>query len=160
MDTIYALASARGKAGVAVIRLSGPLAHEAGRQLAGSLPEPRETALRLLRNAEGEALDQALVLRFDAGASFTGEDTVEFHLHGSTAVIGAVPANAGPAAGSADGRGGGIHPSCLGKRVPRSRAGRGARRFDRCRDGSAAPVRPCARFLVRSGRGQRLGVRS
>ncbi|TMV67131.1 tRNA uridine-5-carboxymethylaminomethyl(34) synthesis GTPase MnmE, partial [Thioclava sp. BHET1] len=90
MDTIYALASARGKAGVAVIRLSGPLAHEAGRRLAGSLPDPRGTALRLLRNAEGEALDQALVLRFDEGASFTGEDTVEFHLHGSTAVIGAV----------------------------------------------------------------------
>ena len=86
MDTIYALASARGKAGVAVLRLSGPQAHEAAVALCGSLPEARRTALRVLR-WQGRDLDQALVIRFDQGASFTGEDSVEFHLHGSQAVI-------------------------------------------------------------------------
>jgi tRNA modification GTPase len=86
MDTIYALASARGKAGVAVVRLSGPQAHEAAIALCGPLPEARRTALRVLR-WQGRDLDQALVIRFNQGASFTGEDSVEFHLHGSQAVI-------------------------------------------------------------------------
>jgi tRNA modification GTPase len=86
VDTIYALASARGKAGVAVIRLSGPLAHAAVVQLAGSLPPLRRAALRRL-HWQGEALDQALVLCFGGGASFTGEDVVELHLHGSVAVV-------------------------------------------------------------------------
>lgn len=86
MDTIYALASARGKAGVAVLRLSGPLAHAAAQGLAGSLPPLRQAGLRLLR-WQGEVLDQALVLCFPAGASFTGEEVAELHLHGSVAVV-------------------------------------------------------------------------
>jgi tRNA modification GTPase len=86
MDTIYALASARGKAGVAVVRLSGPEAHDAARALCGPLPEPRRTALRVLR-WQGRDLDQALVICFENGASFTGEASVEFHLHGSQAVV-------------------------------------------------------------------------
>ncbi|WP_126975241.1 tRNA uridine-5-carboxymethylaminomethyl(34) synthesis GTPase MnmE [Frigidibacter oleivorans] len=89
MKTIFALASARGRAGVAVIRISGPRAMEAGQSLAGSLPKPRHSALRLLRH-RGEPLDQALVLCFGAGASFTGEDVVEFQLHGSIATVNAV----------------------------------------------------------------------
>lgn len=89
MDTIFALASAPGKAGVAVIRISGPDALTAGARLAGDLPPPRQTALRLLRDGD-MVLDQALVLPFAAGASFTGEPTVELHLHGSAAVVGAV----------------------------------------------------------------------
>jgi tRNA modification GTPase len=89
MDTIFALASARGKAGVAVVRVSGPDAYVAGQALAGSLPAHRKTALRVLK-VDGEAIDEALVLAFDEGASFTGEQVVEFHLHGSTAVISAV----------------------------------------------------------------------
>lgn len=89
-DTIFALASARGKAGVAVLRLSGPGAFAAGRALAGGLPKPRQSALRRLRDAEGEVLDEALVLCFAKGASFTGEEVVEFHLHGSTAIVNAV----------------------------------------------------------------------
>lgn len=86
MDTIYALASARGKAGVAVLRLSGPLAHASAEALAGSLPPPRQAGLRLLR-WQGEILDQALILCFPSGASFTGEEVAELHLHGSVAVV-------------------------------------------------------------------------
>ncbi|WP_284165255.1 tRNA uridine-5-carboxymethylaminomethyl(34) synthesis GTPase MnmE [Frigidibacter sp. SD6-1] len=89
MDTIFALASARGKAGVAVVRLSGPGAHGAVSDLCGSLPEARRASLRRL-NWRGEVLDEALVLVFDAGASFTGEASAELHLHGATAVVSAV----------------------------------------------------------------------
>lgn len=93
MDTIFALASARGKSGVAVVRISGPSAVSAAIQLAGTLPEPHRTALRVLRDGNGDELDQALVLRFAAGHSFTGEDVVELHLHGSAATINAVLRN-------------------------------------------------------------------
>jgi tRNA modification GTPase len=90
MDTIFALASGRGKAGVAVVRLSGPFAHAAVERLAGSLPEPRRAALRRLTGADGTHLDEALVLLFPEGASFTGEAVAELHLHGSPAVAAAV----------------------------------------------------------------------
>ncbi len=90
MDTIYAQASARGKAGVAVIRVSGPNAHDAGRCLTGTLPERRVAAIRVLRGPNGGILDEALVLVFDEGASFTGENVVEFHIHGGPAVSAAV----------------------------------------------------------------------
>ena len=86
MDTIFALASARGKAGVAVLRLSGPLSHHAVSELCGSLPVARRAALRKLVWA-GQELDEALVLTFDEGASFTGEQSAELHVHGSTAVV-------------------------------------------------------------------------
>ncbi len=90
MDTIVALATARGKAGVAVVRVSGPQAWAAARALSGTLSEPRRASLRFLRAATGEIIDQALVLLFARGHSFTGEDVAEFHLHGSTAVVAAV----------------------------------------------------------------------
>lgn len=85
-DTIFALASARGRAGVAVVRVSGPRAFLSAQHLARTLPEPRKTTLRTLWHG-GEALDQALVLTFEKGASFTGEDVVEFHVHGGVAVV-------------------------------------------------------------------------
>jgi tRNA modification GTPase len=85
MDTIFALATARGKAGVAVVRLSGPLAHEAVGQFC-ALPEPRQAGLRRLW-WQGEVLDEALVLLFEDGASFTGESAAELQLHGSVAVV-------------------------------------------------------------------------
>jgi tRNA modification GTPase len=85
MDTIFALASARGRAGVAVLRISGPLAHWAAGQLC-ALPPVRQAALRVLRY-KGEVLDQAVALAFAAPHSFTGEDSVELHLHGSIAVV-------------------------------------------------------------------------
>lgn len=99
MDTIFALATAHGKAGVAVVRISGPAACTAAKLLCGTVPEPRRSAVRLLRDDQGEPLDQALVLRFERGHSFTGEDVVELHLHGSTAVIGGVLATLGRISG-------------------------------------------------------------
>ena len=90
MDTIYALASARGKSGVAVIRVSGPDAYAAGTAMAGQLPGDRVAGLRVLRDAAGVTLDQALVLCFPQGASFTGEPVVEFQIHGSVATVKAV----------------------------------------------------------------------
>ncbi|QYZ69416.1 tRNA uridine-5-carboxymethylaminomethyl(34) synthesis GTPase MnmE [Neotabrizicola shimadae] len=90
MDTIYALASARGKAGVAVIRLSGPAAHAAVAALCASpLPALRRAGLRRL-SWQGDVLDEALVLLFPQGASYTGEESAELHLHGSSAVVAAV----------------------------------------------------------------------
>ena len=90
MDTIFAPASGRGKAGVAVIRISGPRAHDAAERIAASLPEPRRAALRRLTGADGTHLDEALVLLFPEGASFTGEAVAELHVHGSPAVVAAV----------------------------------------------------------------------
>lgn len=86
MDTIFALATARGRAGVAVVRLSGPQAHAAVAALCGSLPAPRQMGLRALR-WDGEVLDQALVVVFAEGQSFTGEAMAEINLHGSQAVV-------------------------------------------------------------------------
>jgi len=88
--TIFALASGRPPAAIAVIRISGPRAHAAAEQLAGALPEPRQAALRRLRSSDGHLLDEALLLRFTGPASATGEDAVEFHCHGSRAVVDAV----------------------------------------------------------------------
>lgn len=89
MDTIYALASARGKAGVSVIRLSGPASWVAVEALSGPLPEPRKAGLRRLK-LDGEVLDEAVVLCFAAGASFTGEQVAELHVHGAMATVAAV----------------------------------------------------------------------
>lgn len=95
MNTIYALASARGKAGVAVLRISGPLAIFAVQNMVSSMPDPRQAGLRKLFDEHGGVLDQALVLVFEAPNSFTGEDVVELHLHGSTATVNAVLAALG-----------------------------------------------------------------
>ncbi len=88
METIFALASAPGKAGVAVVRVSGPRAFEAVRYFCGSLPTSR--GLRQIRDNDGTLVDEAFVLTFRDGKSFTGEDVVELHLHGSIAIISSV----------------------------------------------------------------------
>lgn len=88
MDTIFALATAQGRAGVAVIRVSGDSAFAATGLLMSSLPVGR--GVRTLFDNEGVHLDEALVLVFPKGQSFTGEPVVELHLHGSIAVVGAV----------------------------------------------------------------------
>lgn len=90
-DTIFALSSGRPPAAISIIRVSGPAAHVAGARLAGKLPPTRSAAVRQLRSpASGEHLDDALVLRFDAPVSSTGEDVVELHCHGGRAVVDAV----------------------------------------------------------------------
>jgi len=87
MDTIFALASAAGRAGVSVIRISGERAVEICEDLAESAPAAGRFALRKLRDTAGNLIDEALVLRFTAPASFTGEDVIELHTHGSPAVV-------------------------------------------------------------------------
>jgi tRNA modification GTPase len=89
METIFALASGRGRAGVAVVRLSGPKSHAVVTALCGGLPKPRQASLRTLR-WDGEVLDEALVLVFAHGASFTGEESAELQVHGGQAVLEAV----------------------------------------------------------------------
>jgi tRNA modification GTPase len=87
-ETIYALASARGRSGVAVIRISGPAARSSAAALgAVNLEERRATLVRLSDPRTGETIDHALAVRFAAPRSFTGEDTVELHLHGGVAVV-------------------------------------------------------------------------
>ena len=83
--SIFALASHAGRAGVAVVRVSGPLAGDCVRALAGPLPAPRQAVLRRLAH-QGAEIDQALLLWFPAPHSFTGEDVAEFHLHGGLAI--------------------------------------------------------------------------
>lgn len=87
MNTIFALASAQGRAGVSIIRLSGPDAKVVVAKFASNLPNDRVAGLRILIDDAGEPLDHALVLCFDGPRSFTGEDVVELHLHGSIAVV-------------------------------------------------------------------------
>ncbi|MBU2980329.1 tRNA uridine-5-carboxymethylaminomethyl(34) synthesis GTPase MnmE [Lentibacter algarum] len=90
MSTIFAQATAPGKAGVSVIRVSGPEAFLAAASMCGHLPDPKQSGLRTLRSEKGEILDEALVLCFAEKASFTGEQTVELQLHGSIAIVNAV----------------------------------------------------------------------
>jgi tRNA modification GTPase len=89
MDTIFAPATAVGRAGLAVIRVSGPLARRALKRMCGPLPRDGRV-LRKLLDLDRAVLDTALVLIFPQGHSFTGEETVELHLHGSRAVVAAV----------------------------------------------------------------------
>jgi len=90
-DTIFALSSGRPPAAISVIRISGPEAHEAATRIAGTLPEARMAAVRELRDpSTGELLDEALVLRFDAPSSSTGENIAEFQCHGGRAVVDAL----------------------------------------------------------------------
>lgn len=86
-DTIFALASAPGKSGVAVVRVSGPDVAAVSTALCGTLPEPRLATLKLIRDSEGVRVDQSLILYFPEGNSFTGEEVLELHTHGSVAVV-------------------------------------------------------------------------
>jgi tRNA modification GTPase len=90
-DTIFALSSAPGRAGVAVVRVSGLLARAALRALSGRADfTPRHATRAQLRDSAGGAIDDALILWFPAPASFTGEDVAEFHIHGGKAILDAV----------------------------------------------------------------------
>jgi tRNA modification GTPase len=92
-DTIYAPATAAGRAAIAIIRLSGPEAGPALAALAGKLPPPRIARHVRLRDPEsGAALDDGLALWFPGPHSVTGEDVAELHVHGSRAVLAAVMA--------------------------------------------------------------------
>ncbi|HXZ00563.1 MAG TPA: tRNA uridine-5-carboxymethylaminomethyl(34) synthesis GTPase MnmE [Stellaceae bacterium] len=91
MTTIFALATAPGRAGIAVLRLSGPEARAALEAVASTVPPPRRAALaRFCDPASGEAIDDGLALFFPGPRSVTGEDVAEFHIHGSRAVAAAL----------------------------------------------------------------------
>ncbi|XP_034002380.1 tRNA modification GTPase GTPBP3, mitochondrial isoform X1 [Trematomus bernacchii] len=93
-ESIFALSSGHGRCGVAVVRASGPASATALRCMAGvshSPPPPRTALLRSIRDPiSKEVLDRGLVFWFPGPHSFTGEDSVEFHIHGGPAVITAV----------------------------------------------------------------------
>ena len=108
-DTIFALSTAPGRAGVAVVRVSGPAAHEVLRLLPPAAaaadssararaPRPRHREARptaFVCPDSGETLDRGILLWFDGPRSFTGEDVAELHVHGSQAVVRAVLAALG-----------------------------------------------------------------
>lgn len=89
-QTIFALSSGRPPSAIAVVRVSGPQAGPALTTLAGKLPAPRLASRRLLRDATGQPIDDAVVLWFPGPASATGEDVAEFHVHGGRAVLSAL----------------------------------------------------------------------
>jgi tRNA modification GTPase len=90
-DTIFAPATAAGRAAIAILRLSGPESRRAVSVLTGSIPPPRlARRARFVDPATGERLDDGLVLWFPGPQSATGEDVAEFHVHGSRAVLAAV----------------------------------------------------------------------
>lgn len=86
-ETICAVATAPGRAGVAIIRLSGPQSLPILTALTGQTPPPRQAQLANIRHPQtGDLMDQGLILYFPAPNSFTGEDIAELHIHGSRAV--------------------------------------------------------------------------
>lgn len=90
-DTIFAVSSGSGMAGIAVIRMSGVKAGSVLASVAGSLPLPRRASVRQLRRPQSrEIIDQGLILWMPGPLSATGEDVAEFHVHGSAAVIDAM----------------------------------------------------------------------
>jgi tRNA modification GTPase len=89
-DTIFAVATAPGRAAIGVVRVSGPQAAQAVCALAGPTPPARRASMRTIRSRAGEAIDRGLVLWFPAPASYTGEDCAELHVHGGGGVLTAV----------------------------------------------------------------------
>ena len=86
-DTIFAMATAPGRASVAICRISGPRTRETVARLAGRVPAPRHAQLsRLVDPASGGAIDDGLVLFFQAPRSYTGEDCAELQVHGGAAI--------------------------------------------------------------------------
>src|SRR5216683_983806 len=89
-QTIFALSSGRPPSAISIVRVSGPLAGTVLTSLAGRIPLPRMAARVVLRDANDQPIDDAVVLWFPAPASATGEDVAEFHVHGGRAVLAAL----------------------------------------------------------------------
>jgi tRNA modification GTPase len=88
--TIFALSSGRPPSAIAVVRVSGSQAAASLNLLAGKVPGPRRATRALLRDFQGQPIDDAVVLWFPGPASATGEDVAEFHVHGGRAVLAAL----------------------------------------------------------------------
>jgi tRNA modification GTPase len=86
MSTIVAIASAVGPAGVAVIRVSGPLSFTIAQQMGGITPQPRYAHLAQFKDQAGDLIDQGLMIWFQGPQSFTGEDVLELHTHGGEVI--------------------------------------------------------------------------
>lgn len=89
-DTIAAIATAPGRAGVGVVRVSGPGARTVAEGVLGACPPPRQAVLRAFRDAAAEPIDRGLALWFAAPASYTGEDVLELQGHGGPVVLAAL----------------------------------------------------------------------
>lgn len=86
-DTIAAVATAPGRAGIGIVRVSGPAVRDIIAGILGRSPEPRAATLCDFRDATGGTLDSGLALLFPAPHSYTGEDVLELHGHGGPAVL-------------------------------------------------------------------------
>jgi tRNA modification GTPase len=86
-DTIAAVATAPGRAGLGVVRVSGPAARSIARALLGEVPPARRAALRAFSDARGEAIDEGIALFYPAPRSYTGEDVLELQGHGGPVVM-------------------------------------------------------------------------
>jgi len=86
-DTIAAIATAPGRGGIGVVRISGPRAAAIASAMLGDVPSPRRAALRYFVDEKGDPLDQGVALYFPGPQSFTGEDVLELQGHGGTAVL-------------------------------------------------------------------------
>jgi tRNA modification GTPase len=86
-DTIAAIASAAGAAGVGVVRVSGPAAPVIAATLLGRAPTPRYAHFAAFRDGDGELIDRGLLLHFPAPASYTGEHVLELQGHGSAVLL-------------------------------------------------------------------------
>ena len=86
-DTIAAIATAPGRAGVGIVRVSGPAAARVAEGVVGSVPADRLATLRTFRDGGGGALDVGVALWFAGPRSFTGEDVLELHGHGGPVVL-------------------------------------------------------------------------
>ena len=83
-DTIAAVATAPGRGGVAVVRVSGPEAFQVAERLTGRVPKPRKVSLESIKDPNLTLIDTAVVLAFKSPHSYTGEDVVEFQCHGGS----------------------------------------------------------------------------
>jgi tRNA modification GTPase len=87
-STIFAVSTGSGRAGIAVVRLSGPDVQTVLTALVGNVPLPRRASLKTIRNRDGtQIIDKGMVLFFPGPHSVTGEDVAEFHVHGSPTVV-------------------------------------------------------------------------
>jgi tRNA modification GTPase len=86
-DTIAAIATAPGRGGIGIVRVSGPLAADIARTITGSVPDPRRAVLSRFAGADGALLDEGIALYFPAPHSYTGEDVLELQGHGGPVVL-------------------------------------------------------------------------
>lgn len=87
IDTIAAVATAKGCGGIGIVRVSGPLSKTIAAAVLGRTPGPRRAELRNFLDQQGSVLDRGIALYFPAPNSYTGEDVLELQGHGGPAVL-------------------------------------------------------------------------